>query len=101
MAQDRVARTSQLTTALTEEPGGLEVLAGRALPPVRSTVTAGNALAVQEAIRIVAPSAGTSIALRSLIPLPLSRPRLPEVLRQDDPSRIAAIGRIIIIIPRP
>jgi hypothetical protein len=33
--------------------------------------------------------------------MPVANPRLPEALRQDNPSRIAGLGELIILIPRP
>jgi hypothetical protein len=33
--------------------------------------------------------------------MPFGNPRLPEALGEDNLSRLAAIGGIIIVIPRP
>jgi hypothetical protein len=48
---------------------------------------------------VIAPSTAGEVDLRTRSPI--STPQLPEALRQDNPSRIAIIGEIIIIIPRP
>lgn len=51
-------------------------------------------------VQVVAPSAGSAIDQRGGAP-PVTKPRLPEALQQDNPSRITIFGDIIIVIPRP
>ncbi len=51
------------------------------------------------AVQVISPSTGAEVDLRARNPA--GNPRLAEALRQDNPSRIAIIGDIIIIIPRP
>lgn len=55
--------------------------------------------AVQSGVQGVAPSTGGVVDRRSR--LPGGNSRLPEVLGQDNPSKIAFVGEIIILIPRP
>jgi hypothetical protein len=51
------------------------------------------------AMAVIAPSTGGEVDRRTR--LPVTNPRLPEALGQDNPSRIAIIGELIILIPRP
>jgi hypothetical protein len=51
------------------------------------------------AIAVINPSTGGEVDRRTR--LPVANPRLPEALGQDNPSRIAIIGELIILIPRP
>jgi len=55
--------------------------------------------AVQSGVEGVAPSTGGVVDRRSR--LPGANSRLPESRGQDNPAKIAIIGDIIIIIPRP
>jgi hypothetical protein len=55
--------------------------------------------AVQSGVEGVAPSTGGVVDRRSR--LPGANSRLPESRGQDNPAKIAFIGEIIIIIPRP
>ncbi|MEO8453135.1 MAG: CsgG/HfaB family protein [Gemmatimonadota bacterium] len=52
-------------------------------------------------LAIVAPSSGSRLDRRGGERLPVDRSRLAEALRQDDASRIAIFGDIILVIPRP
>ena len=54
---------------------------------------------LRSTIQVIVPSTGGEIDRRTR--MPFSNPRLPEALGQDNPSRLAAIGSIIIVIPRP
>jgi hypothetical protein len=54
---------------------------------------------LQTGVQGVAPSTGGVVDRRSR--LPGSNSRLPESRGQDNPAKIAFIGDIIIIIPRP
>lgn len=67
----------------------------------RSSTTARRRSALLQAIQIIAPTSGGQLERRTAVQAPLTRPRLPEALRQDDPSRLGIIGDIIIVIPRP
>ncbi len=100
-ARERADRTAGLASLGADRDGLARVAALPAPAPASAEGPDGSAVALQNAIRIVAPSTGAIIAIRALAPLPLAHPRLPEALRQDDPSRIGAIGRIILVIPRP
>lgn len=51
------------------------------------------------AVQVIAPTTAGDLALRGRAPN--TTPRLPEALGQDNPSRIAIIGDIVIVIPRP
>lgn len=72
-----------------------------------SIAVAGGAASVRrrsallQAIQVIAPTSGGQLQQRTAVQAPLRRPRLPEALRQDDPSRLGIIGDIIIVIPRP
>jgi hypothetical protein len=48
---------------------------------------------------VIVPSTGGDVDRRTR--LPVANPRLPEALGQDNPSRLAIIGDILILIPRP
>jgi TolB-like protein len=50
---------------------------------------------LRSAIQVIAPSTGGEVDRRTR--MPFSNPRLPEAL----PTKLAAIGSIIIVIPRP
>ncbi|HEX9895809.1 MAG TPA: CsgG/HfaB family protein [Gemmatimonadales bacterium] len=71
----------------------------RLASPVAPTEMAGRAATLTSAIAVVAPSTGGGVDRRTR--LPVANPRLPEALRQDNPSRIAGLPNLIIIIPRP
>lgn len=71
----------------------------RVAAPVAPTELAARTATLLSAIAVIAPSAGGEVSRRTR--LPVSNPRVPEVLGQDNPSRIAVIGELIIIIPRP
>jgi tetratricopeptide (TPR) repeat protein len=100
MAKDRAARSTGIAAAASQGAGGLERLATSELPG-STPPTTGRAQALANAIEIVAPSFGSRLALRSLAPLPLARPSLPEALRQDNPTELGGQGRVVIVIPRP
>jgi len=57
--------------------------------------------ALLQAIQVIAPTSGGQLERRTAVQAPLTRPRLPEALGQDDPGRLGIIGDIIIVIPRP
>jgi hypothetical protein len=99
MAKDRADRTTTIAAASSQGPGGLERLASTGLPS--SVAPNGRAQALANAISIVAPSYGGRLAVRSLAPLPIALPSLPEALRQDNPTDIGGQGRVVIVIPRP
>ncbi len=99
----RSAQTRATVTALLAGPtgrsgAGLAAIAGARLPGTR--LNPGRALALRNAIDIVAPSSGGLIG-RQALSGPRVRSRLAETLRQDDPTQIGAIGEIVIVIPRP
>jgi tetratricopeptide (TPR) repeat protein len=74
-------------------------LARAADPSAPANGSAGRSASLYSAMQVIAPSTGGEVDLRSRSPI--TTPQLPEALRQDNPSRIAIIGSIIIIIPRP
>ena len=99
----RAASTRAANAALLARPAGrsgaaLAALASRQLPGAGPS--SGRAVALRNAIDVVAPSSGGQIARRTLLG-PALRSRLAEALRQDDPTQIGGIGEIIIVIPRP
>ncbi len=99
----RSARTRAANAALLAGPAGrtgagLVALAGRQLPGAGPTN--GRAVALRNAIDVVAPSSGGQIA-RRILAGPWVRSRLAETLRQDDPTQIGVVGEIVIVIPRP
>lgn len=71
----------------------------RVTSPVYLATGAMQADALRSALQIIAPSAGGEVDRRTR--LPVSNSRLPEALGQDNPSKLAIIGEIIILIPRP
>lgn len=101
-ARDRAARANEIASAGTGGPAGLDALAQASFPgAVGPTTTGGRAAALAHAIAIVAPSFGSRLAFRSLAPLPIARPSVPEGFRQDDPTDLGGQGRVIIVVPRP
>ncbi len=76
-----------------------DALARVAYPASPANSDAGRAASLGSALRVLAPSLGAELDLRGRSPV--RTPRLPEVLGQDNPSRIAIIGDVIIVIPRP
>jgi TolB-like protein len=81
-------------------PAGLSSTAlSRVAAPAAPTELAARAATLTSAIAVVAPSTGGSVDRRTR--MPVANPRLPEALRQDNPSRIAGLGELIILIPRP
>lgn len=71
----------------------------RVTSPVAPTELAARTATLMSAIAVIAPSTGGEVDRRTR--LPVANPRLPEALGQDNPSRIAIIGELIILIPRP
>jgi len=68
-----------------------------ASPAARHAVERTDAL--YGAAQLIAPSTAGILDLRSRSPI--TQPHIPEALGQDNPSRLAFIGSIIIVIPRP
>ena len=97
-AQTRAANATILAGGAGRSGAGLVGLAERQLPG--SGLTSGRAIALRNAIDVVAPSSGGQIARRTLTG-PRVRSRLTETLRQDDPTQIGGVGEIILVIPRP
>jgi TolB-like protein len=75
-------------------PAALERAAGAAGPDGTS-----RSEALWSALLAIAPSTGGLIDQRTR--LPVSNPRTPEALRQDNPTRISITGEVVIVIPRP
>lgn len=76
-------------------PGSLTRVASAVAP----TELAARTATLMSAIAVINPSTGGEVDRRTR--LPVANPRLPEALGQDNPSRIAIIGELIILIPRP
>lgn len=76
-------------------PGSLTRVASAVAP----TELAARTASLMTAIAVINPSTGGEVDRRTR--LPVTNPRLPEALGQDNPSRIAIIGDLIILIPRP
>jgi TolB-like protein len=76
-------------------PGSLTRVASAVAP----TELAARTASLMTAIAVINPSTGGEVDRRTR--LPVANPRLPEALGQDNPSRIAILGELIIIIPRP
>lgn len=99
----QAARTRAASAAILAGPTGrsgvgLAAIAGGRLPGNRPNP--GRAVALRNALDIVAPSSGGSIG-RMTLSGPRVRSPLAEALRQDDPTQIGAVGEIVIVIPRP
>ena len=71
----------------------------RVASAVAPTELAARTASLMSAIAVINPSTGGEVDRRTR--LPVTNPRLPEALGQDNPSRIAIIGDLIILIPRP
>jgi TolB-like protein len=71
----------------------------RVASAVAPTELAARTATLMSAIAVINPSTGGEVDRRTR--LPVTNPRLPEALGQDNPSRIAIIGELIILIPRP
>jgi hypothetical protein len=104
---DAAAAARFFETASTRDPGfraarrsTAPVSAARLASPMASRVAALRTGQLAVALQTIAPSAAGRM-LRSPIRLPALRSRLAEALRQDDPSRLAAIGQTTTTIPRP
>ena len=76
-------------------PGSLTRVASAVAP----TELAARTATLMSAIAVINPSTGGEVDRRTR--LPVTNPRLPEALGQDNPSRLAFIGELIILIPRP
>ena len=76
-------------------PGALTRVASAVAP----TEGAARTASLMSAIAVINPSTGGEVDRRTR--LPGANPRLPEGLGQDNPSRLAIIGELIILIPRP
>ena len=76
-------------------PGSLTRVASAVAP----TELAARTATLMSAIAVINPSTGGEVDRRTR--LPVTNPRLPEALGQDNPSRIVIIGELIIVIPRP
>jgi TolB-like protein len=76
-------------------PGALTRVASAVAP----TEGAARTASLMSAIAVINPSTGGEVDRRTR--LPGANPRLPGAVGQDNPSRIAIIGELIIIIPRP
>ena len=90
------------------ERNALFLAASRSTPDALTSLAASGAItsrtvrrgdALYTALQTIAPSAAGIVEQKTN--LPVSNPRLAEALGQDNPARIAIIGEIIIIIPRP
>jgi hypothetical protein len=71
----------------------------RVADPSMAANFAGPGGALLTAMQVIAPTTWGDVDGRSRTPV--TNPRLPEALGKDNPARIAIIGDIIIIIPRP
>jgi TolB-like protein len=71
----------------------------RVASPVYLATGAMQADALRAAIQVIAPSAGGEVDRRTR--LPVANSRLPEALGQDNPSKLAFISDILLLIPRP
>jgi len=71
----------------------------RVTSPVYLATGAMQADALRAAIQIIAPSAGGEVDRRTR--LPVANSRLPEALGADNPSKLAFIGDVLLLIPRP
>ena len=87
--------STQLAAAAGSSPA---TLARVASPLVMMDASARND-ALRASVQVIAPSTGGEVDRRTR--LPVANPRLPEALGQDNPSRLAVIGDILILIPRP
>lgn len=86
---------TQLAAAAGSSPGALARVASPVAmmnAPVRDDV-------LRTSLQVIVPSTGGEVDRRTR--LPFANPRLPEALGQDNPSRLAVIGDILILIPRP
>ena len=83
---------------LTSSRGSPDALVRLANPASQASSDA-RSLSLLTALHVIAPSTGGDLDMRARTPV--DNPRLPEALGQDNPSRIAIIGDIIIVIPRP
>lgn len=67
--------------------------------PASPAASGNRSASLLSAVQVIAPSTGGEVDLRARNPV--GNPRLAEALRQDSPSRIAIIGAVVIVIPRP
>lgn len=89
------AANGVLITGAGASMAALERLAN----PASLAAPGSRGASLLSAVQVIAPSTGGEVDLRARNPV--GTPRLAEALRQDNPSRIAIIGAVVIVIPRP
>jgi TolB-like protein len=84
---------------LAAAAGSSPVTLARVASPVALADGSFRTVELRSAVQIIAPSTGGEVDRRTR--MPFTNPRLPEALGQDNPSKLAFIGEVIILIPRP
>lgn len=104
---DAAAAARYFESASTRDPGFRAARnstgrlgAARPAKPAQPRVASLRSSQLAAALQTIAPSAAGRLARAHIRP-PTLRSRLAEALRQDDPSRLAAIGLPTTTIPRP
>jgi len=87
--------SSQLAAAAGSSPASL----ARVASPVAMMDASARGDVLRSSVQVIVPSTGGEVDRRTR--LPVANPRLPEALGQDNPSKLAIIGDILILIPRP
>jgi TolB-like protein len=102
-ARDRAASSARIGTAIRMTPERLAALIERSTTGAGADRGNGGSRAAQlrAAVQGIAPSLAGRLARGQPRQVGAVRSRLAEALRQDDPGKLNAIGKILITIPRP
>jgi TolB-like protein len=92
-------RLLDLNTRLAEASGSTPASLARVASPLAVADPLARGEVLRSSVQVIVPSTGGDVDRRTR--LPVANPRLPEALGQDNPSRLAIIGDILILIPRP
>lgn len=68
---------------------------------IRADANLTSQAQLRAALQTVAPSAASRLLRQTLLPHSPLKSRLAEALHQDDASRLALLGTIVVVIPRP
>jgi TolB-like protein len=92
-------RLLDVNTQLAASAGSSPAALARVASPLVMMDASARGEVLRNAVQMIVPSTGGEVDRRTR--LPVANPRLAEALGQDNPSRLAVIGDILILIPRP
>lgn len=99
-ARERMAEVQRLAVAFRTTPDRLAAVARGPEWDGNGVVRTARGDALGAAVSGVAPSTGDELARRSNEPR-RNRAKAQEALNRDDPTLIALIGTLVIVVPRP